>query len=176
MANIVGNPQDFFRYTSGRWIWDERQQLRERYREFDILEVQKIATELSSSGSCVSMAKIGEGSYNKSFKLTMGNGKTVIARILNLNTGPAFLTTALEVTLMDFITKCPIDFSSEEICKHYKDGEGWNEVQDFWDALSGILSKDGWTSHATYDQALSIYSQIQAHTAPHSSHNALPKE
>lgn len=104
MANIVGNPQDFFRYTSGRWIWDERQQLRERYREFDILEVQKIATELSSSGSCVSMAKIGEGSYNKSFKLTMGNGKTVIARILNLNTGPAFLTTALEVTLMDFIS------------------------------------------------------------------------
>lgn len=42
MANIVGNPQDFFRYTSGRWIWDERQQLRERYREFDILEVQKL--------------------------------------------------------------------------------------------------------------------------------------
>ncbi|EIT78678.1 phosphotransferase family protein [Aspergillus oryzae 100-8] len=422
MANIVGNPQDFFRYTSGRWIWDERQQLRERYREFDILEVQKLLR---------NMAKIGEGSYNKSFKLTMGNGKTVIARILNLNTGPAFLTTALEVTLMDFITifylpvfkvlawnsaidsinrvgaeyiiiehapgknladvwiemdlgrkiqtmediiwlpflyrkdappgsyfiivegdnlshklkyniaeifsigpmvdtaiqrastidyiqnnsakhvsllqrylsvaphlipqeqdilggyitsiidwqsaragplflegrhpdfldyngdlmlelpenfkqldentqsavkdkvtnsillylyenytvernpilskvfqypngktitdpirfvgntwdgdilkwdllyriaKCPIDFSSEEICKHYEDGEGWNEVQDFWDALSGILSKDGWTSHATYDQALSIYSQIQAHTAPHSSHNALPKK
>ncbi|GMF71552.1 unnamed protein product [Aspergillus oryzae] len=214
MANIVGNPQDFFRYTSGRWIWDERQQLRERYREYDILEVQKIATELSSSGSCVSMAKIGEGSYNKSFKLTMGNGKTVIARILNLNTGPAFLTTALEVTLMDFITifylpvfkvlawnsaidsinrvgaeyiiieHAPgknladvwIEMDLGQICKHYEDGEGWNEVQDFWDALSGILSKDSWTSHATYDQALSIYSQIQAHTAPHSSHNALPKE
>ncbi|KAB8272597.1 phosphotransferase family protein [Aspergillus minisclerotigenes] len=438
MANIVGNPQDFFRYTSGRWIWDERQQLRERYREFDILEVQKIAMELSSSGPCVSMAKIGEGSYNKSFKLTMGNGKTVIARIPNSNAGLAFLTTASEVATMDFLrtilhlpvpkvlawnstvdstnrvgaeyiimehapgknladvwtemdleskvqtmedivtiqhkllslkfseygclfyrkdappgshpaiskgrgdidiyrasaidyirafalreiawiqkhaiprspnnplfvshsqndpaehisllqrylsiaphlipqkqdilgsflwhpdprtpnifvddsghitniidwqsaragplflegrypdfldyngnlmlelpenfkqldentqsavkdkvtnsillylyknytkwdlfcrtAKCPIVFSPKEIRKHYEDSEGWNEVQDFWDALSGILSKDSWTSHTTYDQALFIYSQIQAQPAPHSSHDTLPKE
>lgn len=103
MANIVGDPQDFFSYTSGRWVWDERQQLRERYREFDILEMQKIAMESSSSGSCVSMAKIGEGSYNKSFKLTMGNGKAVVARIPNPNAGPAFLTTASEVATMDFL-------------------------------------------------------------------------
>ncbi|KAB8204572.1 hypothetical protein BDV34DRAFT_213836 [Aspergillus parasiticus] len=78
--------------------------------------------------------------------------------------------------LLSRTVKCPIDFSSEEIRQHYEDGEGWNEVQDFWDALSGILSKDGWTSHATYNQALSIYSQIQAQTAPHSSYDVLPKE
>ncbi|TQB67571.1 Phosphotransferase enzyme [Monascus purpureus] len=47
--------------------------------------------------------------------------------------------------------ECPINFSPEEIRKHYEDSEGWNEVQDFWDALSGIMSRDGWTSHATYD-------------------------
>ncbi|GKZ38817.1 phosphotransferase enzyme [Aspergillus brasiliensis] len=58
--------------------------------------------------------------------------------------------------------KCPINFTPEEIHKHYADSEGWNEVQDFWDAMSGILSRDGWTSHGTYDQAVSIYSQIQA--------------
>ncbi|RAH48297.1 phosphotransferase family protein [Aspergillus brunneoviolaceus CBS 621.78] len=98
MANIVGDP-----YTSGRWVWDERQQLQERYREFDILEMQKVAMDSSSSGSCVRMAKIGEGSYNKSFKLTMGNGKTVVARVPNPNAGPAFLTTASEVATMDFL-------------------------------------------------------------------------
>ncbi|RAH65658.1 phosphotransferase family protein [Aspergillus aculeatinus CBS 121060] len=103
MANIVGDPQDFFRYTSGRWVWDERQQLQERYREFDILEMQKVAMDSSSSGSCVRMAKIGEGSYNKSFKLTMGNGKTFVARIPNPNARPAFLTTASEVATMDFL-------------------------------------------------------------------------
>lgn len=67
--------------------------------------MQKIAMESSSSGSCVSMAEIGEGSYNKSFKLTMGNGKTVVARIPNPNAGPAFLTTASEVATMDFVSR-----------------------------------------------------------------------
>lgn len=66
---------------------------------------------------------------------------------------------------------CPIEFSPEEIRKHIEDGEGWNEVQDFWDALSGIMGRDGWTSHATYDQALSIYSQILAKESSCSSHS-----
>ncbi|KAM5468490.1 hypothetical protein MferCBS49748_003537 [Microsporum ferrugineum] len=103
VANIVGNTQDFFRYTSGRWVWDERQQLEERYREFNVLELQKIALELSSSGSCVRMEKLGEGSYNKSFKLTMDDGKAVVARIPNPNAGPSSLTTASEVATMDFL-------------------------------------------------------------------------
>ncbi|KAL4946815.1 hypothetical protein BDV06DRAFT_208453 [Aspergillus oleicola] len=62
--------------------------------------------------------------------------------------------------------RCPVDFSPEEIRKHHEDGEGWNEVQDFWDT-SKIMGRDGWTSHATYDQAISIYSQIQAEAASH---------
>ncbi|KAL3264652.1 hypothetical protein ABHI18_000570 [Aspergillus niger] len=66
-------------------------------------------------------------------------------------------------------TKCPITFTPNGIHKHHEDSEGWNEVQDFWDALSGILNRDGWTSHETYDQAVSIYSQIQdLHDKQHS--------
>ncbi|GFN20339.1 phosphotransferase family protein [Aspergillus tubingensis] len=103
LDNIIGNPKDFFRYTSGRWLWDEQQQLQERYREFNILELQNIAIQASYSKSCLIMGKIGEGSYNKSFKLTMDNGKTVIARIPNPNAGPAYLTTASEVATMDFL-------------------------------------------------------------------------
>lgn len=104
LSNIIGNSEDFFRYTSGRWLWDEQQQLQERYREFSILELQKIAIQASSSKSCLSMGKIGEGSYNKSFKLIMDNGKTVVARIPNPNAGPAYLTTASEVATMDFVS------------------------------------------------------------------------
>lgn len=104
LDNIIGNPKDFFRYTSGRWLWDEQQQLQERYREFNILELQNIAIQASYSKSCLIMGKIGEGSYNKSFKLTMDNGKTVIARIPNPNAGPAYLTTASEVATMDFVS------------------------------------------------------------------------
>ena len=50
------------------------------------------------------MAKIGEGSYNKSFKLIMDTGKTVIARIPNPNAGPTILTTASEVATMDLVS------------------------------------------------------------------------
>lgn len=104
LSNIVGNPQDFSRYTSGRWLWNEKQQLQERYREFNILELQKVAIQASSSERCLSMAKIGEGSYNKSFKLIMDTGKTVIARIPNPNAGPTILTTASEVATMDLVS------------------------------------------------------------------------
>lgn len=104
MDSIVGNPHDFFSYTSGRWVWNEEEQLRERYREFNILELQKVAIESACAGSCVRMEKLGEGSYNKSFRLVMANGKVVVARIPNPNAGPACLTTASEVATMDFVS------------------------------------------------------------------------
>ncbi|PWY78015.1 phosphotransferase family protein [Aspergillus sclerotioniger CBS 115572] len=103
MGTIIGDPEDFFKYTSGRWLWDEETQLKERYRKFDIYELQKAAMEATSTGSCMSMEKMGEGSYNKSFCLTMENGTVVVARVPNPNAGPAFLTTASEVATMDFL-------------------------------------------------------------------------
>ncbi|KAJ5551863.1 hypothetical protein N7461_006561 [Penicillium sp. DV-2018c] len=76
------NPEHehFFRYTSGRWLWDEEQQLRD---------------------SCISITKLGEGGYNKVFRLIMNDGKTVLARIPNPNAGPAFYSTASEVATME---------------------------------------------------------------------------
>jgi hypothetical protein len=109
MASIVGNPHNFFSYTSGRWVWDEEEQLQERYREFNILELQNVAIESACAGSCVRIEKLGEGSYNKSFRLTMANGKVIVARIPNPNAGPACLTTASEVATMDFVSSFIID-------------------------------------------------------------------
>ena len=103
-ANVVRNTHDIFNYTSGRWIWGEEQQLQEWYRKFDILELRKVASEAAHSGSCVSMEKLNEGSYNKAFRLTMANGKAVVARIPNPNAGPDFLTTASQVATMDFVS------------------------------------------------------------------------
>lgn len=117
MSNIVGSPHEFFNYTSGRWAWDEEEQLRERYRKFDILELQRIAEESVSAGACVSMKKIGEGSYNKSFQLTMADGKVVVARIPNPNAGPACLTTASEVATMDFVSSFVLDHANSFCCQ-----------------------------------------------------------
>ncbi|RMD39278.1 hypothetical protein DV735_g5850, partial [Chaetothyriales sp. CBS 134920] len=93
--------EDFFRYTSGRWIWDEEQQLQDRYKVFNVAELQTAAAKSVGSARCVSMIKLAEGGYNKVFRLIMDDGKTVIARIPNPNAGPPFYTTASEVATME---------------------------------------------------------------------------
>ncbi|KAL3475575.1 kinase-like domain-containing protein [Aspergillus californicus] len=79
--------ESFFRYTSGRWIWDEDQQLRDRYKVFDVSELQNAAINALKSGSCVSMVKLAED----------------CARIPNPNAGAPFYTTASEVATMELV-------------------------------------------------------------------------
>lgn len=95
--------EDFFRYTGGRWLWDEESQLRERYREFNVRELQRAAAKSVGAQACVSISKLAEGGFNKVFRLVMDNGSVVIARIPNPNAGPPFKTTASEVATMDFV-------------------------------------------------------------------------
>ncbi|KAL3425358.1 hypothetical protein PVAG01_02149 [Phlyctema vagabunda] len=93
--------EHFFRYTGGRWLWDEEKQLRERYVQFDVEELKRVAAESIGAKSCISMSKLGEGGYNKVFKLTMDNGSVAVARIPCPNAGPASRTTASEVATME---------------------------------------------------------------------------
>jgi hypothetical protein len=39
------NSEDFFRYTSGRWLWDEAARLEERYKQFNIAELTQAAVD-----------------------------------------------------------------------------------------------------------------------------------
>jgi len=95
--------EDFFRYTSGRWVWDEEQQLLDRFRRFNVPELRCVAARSVGTIECISMTKLAEGSFNKVFRLIMNNGRVVIARIPNPNFGPAYYTTASEVATMDFV-------------------------------------------------------------------------
>jgi len=95
--------EGFFRHTSGRWLWDEQQQLRDRYHVFNVAELQCVAAKSVGSKSCASMTKLAEGQYNKDFRLVMNDGKVVIARLPNPNAGPSFYATASEVATMEFV-------------------------------------------------------------------------
>ncbi|TVY26231.1 Altered inheritance of mitochondria protein, mitochondrial [Lachnellula hyalina] len=101
-TNSTSPYEHFFHYTSGRWLWDEESQKRERFRVFNVQELQRIAAESVGAQSCVSITKLAEGGYNKVFRLVMDNGSVAIARIPNPNAGPACRTTASEVATMDF--------------------------------------------------------------------------
>lgn len=96
--------EHFFRYTSGRWLWDEEQQLRDRYKVFDVAALQSLAANAVRSDSCLSITKLAEGGYNKVFRLIMKDGKKVLARIPNPTAGPAFYTTASEVATMELVS------------------------------------------------------------------------
>ncbi|KAH7397037.1 kinase-like domain-containing protein [Phaeosphaeria sp. MPI-PUGE-AT-0046c] len=97
-----GESHDYFHYTSGRWLWGEDEQLRERYRAFNVNELQKVAMSIAGSEKCVSMSKIGEGNFNKVFRLQMDNGLVLMARVPHPNAGPPSYTTTSEVATIDF--------------------------------------------------------------------------
>jgi hypothetical protein len=96
--------EDYYRYTSGRWLWNEDSQLRERYNRFNVSELKKVAAKTIGAKTCMSMIKLAEGGFNKVFRLVMDDGTVVIARIPNPNAGPPFKTTASEVATMDFVS------------------------------------------------------------------------
>jgi hypothetical protein len=97
--------EDYYRYTSGRWLWDEESQLRERYKHFNVAELKKIAAKTTRTQTCASISKLAEGGFNKVFRLVMDDGTVVVARIPNPNAGPPFKTTASEVATMDFVSR-----------------------------------------------------------------------
>jgi hypothetical protein len=97
------NSDALFSYTSGRWLWNEKGQLEARYRRFDVARLQEAACRAVGAEKCTFVQKIGEGNYNKAYRLTMENGQTVIAKIAHPNAGPAGFTTASEVATMEFV-------------------------------------------------------------------------
>lgn len=107
MTSDDSGVEQLFRYTSGRWLWDEEQQLRDRYKSFNVSELQTLAAQAIGSERCDSITKLAEGGFNKVFRLRMNDGKAILARIPNPNAGPAFYTTASEVATMDFVSPLP---------------------------------------------------------------------
>nr|POE94352.1 hypothetical protein CFP56_16592 [Quercus suber] len=96
--------EDFYSYTSGRWLWAEEERLQERYKRFNVPGLKLLAAKASGAQSCVSIVKLAEGGFNKVFRLVMDNGSVVIARIPNPNVGLTLKVVASEVATMDFVS------------------------------------------------------------------------
>ncbi|EGE07154.1 phosphotransferase enzyme family protein [Trichophyton equinum CBS 127.97] len=94
---------DIFRYTSGRWLINEKHQLDQRFVEFSIDKLcSRAAAIFGPKTKCVRVVKI-EGNSNKAFLLTMDDGNEVIAKIPCPNVGAPLLTTASEVATLKFL-------------------------------------------------------------------------
>ena len=95
--------ESIYRYTSGRWLWNKKEQLSCRYVKFNITELARIAAEVTGSKSCIQVQKLPEGNFSKVFLITMDDGKEVIAKLPNPNAGRAHFTTASEVATIDYV-------------------------------------------------------------------------
>lgn len=42
-----------------------------------------------------------------------------------------------------------------------KDGEAWNANEDFWDALEGFVSRDGWATHENHSLAFAFFRDLR---------------
>ena len=105
MINYPDPDQEiFFRYSSGRWIWNEEDQLAARYVKFDIQALCSIAADSLGSSACSTITKLPEGNFNKTFLLSMTNGKEAVAKVPNPNSGRPGFSTANEVATMDYVS------------------------------------------------------------------------
>ncbi|KAM0717867.1 hypothetical protein Q7P37_006199 [Cladosporium fusiforme] len=95
----------FFRYTSGRWIYNEHKRLTERHLRFNVAELSKAAAVSigRKDGDVQSIKKLAEGGFNRTFELTMNDGFQVIARLPYPSTQPKRLAVASEVATLDLV-------------------------------------------------------------------------
>lgn len=56
---------------------------------------------------------------------------------------------------------CPFEFTEAEIESHLHEAEGWNENADFWDRISNLVQRDGWTFLDTYDGSFELFVQLR---------------
>ncbi|KAL4746589.1 hypothetical protein BDW72DRAFT_207203 [Aspergillus terricola var. indicus] len=95
---------DWFRYTRGRFLFNETQEMSIRCAKFNMNELVKRATESVglTSAQCIRVEKFPDGMFNKTFLFTMHDGTQVVGKVPNPNAGRAHYTTASEVATMDF--------------------------------------------------------------------------
>ncbi|KAI0682065.1 kinase-like domain-containing protein [Cytidiella melzeri] len=90
-----------FHYTSGRFLYNEAEQLAVRRVEFNVTALKRVAAQAAGASHCTRITKTHEGSYNKIYLLEFDNSTDLIAKIPT-KLIPPFYTTASEVATMDY--------------------------------------------------------------------------
>ncbi|PYH75683.1 phosphotransferase enzyme family protein [Aspergillus uvarum CBS 121591] len=97
--------EELFGYTNGHFLLDEETQLRRRYLKFDIDALCDLAAPAGGNLSPIRTIEKIEGGFSKALLLTKENGDKVIAKLPFHIAGPAALTTASEVAVLQCVKK-----------------------------------------------------------------------
>ena len=99
----IHDREELHRYTRNRFACNEAHEMARRYVPFNLEALADVAAHAIGSAHCVSVEKLPDGNYNKTFLLTMNDGAQVVAKLPNPNAGRSHLTVASEVATMDFV-------------------------------------------------------------------------
>ncbi|KAJ0417136.1 hypothetical protein BJY00DRAFT_303689 [Aspergillus carlsbadensis] len=155
MGGETSEVEQLFRYTSGRWLWDEEQQLKDRYKSFNVSQLQSVATQALGAKACNSISKLAEGGFNKVFRLEMDDGRSILARIPNPKAGISItFTDCVEGAVPAQITSKALDTLKDHVAKTFTIGP--TVERDFWkkERSTMDISRGPWSSPT--DFALSI--------------------
>ncbi|RAH76985.1 hypothetical protein BO86DRAFT_404132 [Aspergillus japonicus CBS 114.51] len=95
--------EELFTYTNGHFLIDEETQVRRRYLKFNIDALCDIAAPAGGNRSPIRTIEKFEGGFSKALLLTKENGDEVIAKMPYRISGPAALTTASEVAVVQYV-------------------------------------------------------------------------
>ena len=94
---------EFFQFTRGCFVIDEKEQLSKRHVRFNMDELAQEAAKAVDAKYCIKVEKCADGMFNKAYIFTHDNDKQVIGKVPNPNAGIPHYTTASEVATLDFV-------------------------------------------------------------------------
>ncbi|RAL04249.1 uncharacterized protein BO80DRAFT_422605 [Aspergillus ibericus CBS 121593] len=97
--------EELFAYTNGHFLVDEQRQLGRRYVKFDVDALCHVAAAVGGDSSPITSIEKMEGGFSKALLMKKENGIEVIAKIPCHIAGPASLTTACEVGVLEYVRK-----------------------------------------------------------------------
>ncbi|KAH9848501.1 kinase-like domain-containing protein [Lenzites betulinus] len=98
------SPNDLYDYTSGRWVYNDALRHQERRVAFDVDGLCRLAAESvhQSPADVISISKLAEGGFNRTFVIALRDGQQVVARVPYPMTVPYYFAVASEVATIKY--------------------------------------------------------------------------
>lgn len=81
--------------------------------KFDLNALIRVVETVSGpNATCIEVTKLPEGNFNKTFAMSLQDGRELIARLPTPNVGPRYYTIASEVATMDYVSLSPVGIRS----------------------------------------------------------------
>ncbi|PKY06695.1 hypothetical protein P168DRAFT_295685 [Aspergillus campestris IBT 28561] len=97
------NDESLFTYTTGRFLYNERARLRERYVPFNTTALKQAISKHVGHGHVQSLTKLSEGGFNRVLLATMEDGFKAIVKIPYWISVPRTYVTTSEVATLTFL-------------------------------------------------------------------------